>query len=62
MELYTGKERKNGISIGEKVVMELVNGLLDSGRTLYTDNLYTSVSLAKTLINRHTFGWYSTFQ
>ena len=31
-----------------------MDGLLDSGRTLYTDNWYTSVPLAKTLINRDT--------
>lgn len=34
--------------------MELMEGLLDSGRTLYTDNWYTSVSLSKRLIDRKT--------
>ncbi|XP_050298584.1 piggyBac transposable element-derived protein 4-like [Anthonomus grandis grandis] len=34
--------------------MELMEGLLDSGRTIYTDNWYTSVSLAKRLIDRKT--------
>lgn len=54
-KVYTGKEeRDDDTSVAEKVVQELMNGLLDSGRTLYTDNWYTSVSLSKKLIQRDT--------
>lgn len=53
-KIYTGKERADNISVSEKVVMELMEGLLDCGRTLYTDNWYTSVSLAETLLRRRT--------
>lgn len=53
-KVYTGKEKADGVLVSEKVVMELLNGLLDNGRTLYTDNWYTSVSLARTLVNRQT--------
>ncbi|KAK9692981.1 Transposase IS4 [Popillia japonica] len=34
--------------------MSLMSGLLDTGRTLYTDNYYTSVSLASQLLQRQT--------
>lgn len=53
-KVYTGKEKIDGVSVSEKVVMELMEGVLDSGRTLYTDNWYTSVSLSKSLIDRKT--------
>lgn len=53
-KVYTGKEKTDDMAVSEKVVIELMNGLLDSGRTLYTDNWYTSVSLSKTLLDRKT--------
>ncbi|XP_050307489.1 piggyBac transposable element-derived protein 4-like [Anthonomus grandis grandis] len=53
-KVYTGREKSSEFAVSEKVVMELMEGLLDSGRTLYTDNWYTSVSLAKRLIDRKT--------
>ncbi|XP_050301576.1 piggyBac transposable element-derived protein 4-like [Anthonomus grandis grandis] len=53
-KVYTGREKSSEFAVSEKVVMELMEGLLDSGRTLYTDNYYTSVSLAKRLIDRKT--------
>lgn len=53
-KVYTGKEKVADMSVAEKVVTGLMEGLLDSGRTLYTDNWYTSVALSKTLIRRNT--------
>ncbi|XP_050300132.1 piggyBac transposable element-derived protein 4-like [Anthonomus grandis grandis] len=53
-KVYTGREKSSEFVVSEKVVMELMEGLLDRGRTLYTDNWYTSVSLAKRLIDRKT--------
>lgn len=53
-KVYTGKERVQEISVSEKIVKELMNGLLDTGRTLYTDNWYTSVSLSENLIQWQT--------
>ncbi|KAG5883366.1 hypothetical protein JTB14_022931 [Gonioctena quinquepunctata] len=43
---FTGNE---GLGIGETVVLALTEGLLDEGRTLYTDNFYTSTHLVGTL-------------
>ena len=40
--------------LSERVVLQLCDGLLDSKRTLYTDNFYTSVSLARKLLRRKT--------
>jgi len=34
--------------------MELAEDYLDKGRTMYTDNWYTSVTLANQLLNRST--------
>ncbi|XP_050303751.1 piggyBac transposable element-derived protein 4-like [Anthonomus grandis grandis] len=53
-KVYTVREKSSEFAVSEKVVMELMEGLLDSGCTLYTDNWYTSVSLAKRLIDRKT--------
>ncbi|KAJ8926142.1 hypothetical protein NQ314_021517 [Rhamnusium bicolor] len=52
MKIYCGKESENdGVSIADKVVQALINYLLDSGRTLFTDNWY-SVGLARKLATR----------
>ncbi|KAG5878168.1 hypothetical protein JTB14_026069 [Gonioctena quinquepunctata] len=54
-QLYTGRteeQRPAGLGIGETVVLALTEGLLDEGRTLYTDNLYTSCPLAKILLTK----------
>ena len=55
MDIYAGKslQPRTG-SVAEDVVMKLMDGLLDRGRTLYTDNWYTSVVLAKKLLQRKT--------
>uniref|UniRef100_A0A0N5BIH7 DDE_Tnp_1_7 domain-containing protein n=1 Tax=Strongyloides papillosus TaxID=174720 RepID=A0A0N5BIH7_STREA len=41
-------------SIAEDVVLKLLNDLLGHSRTLYTDNWYISVLLARTLIKNKT--------
>lgn len=46
-KVYTGKEKVDETSVSEKIVIELFRELLDKGRTLYTDNWYTSVTLAQ---------------
>lgn len=51
--VYCGKE-KGKSSVATKVVMSLMSSLLDKGRTLCTDNWYTSVALAHELLKRKT--------
>ncbi|KAG5886405.1 hypothetical protein JTB14_030764 [Gonioctena quinquepunctata] len=56
-QIYTGRteeQRPAGLGIGETVVLALTEGLLDEGRTLYTDNFYTSCPLAKILLTKST--------
>ncbi|KAJ8926349.1 hypothetical protein NQ314_021295 [Rhamnusium bicolor] len=49
------KESENdGVLVADKLILELMNNLLDSGRTLFTDNWYTSVGLARRLTTRGT--------
>nr|CAH7728944.1 unnamed protein product [Callosobruchus chinensis] len=48
------QDGKTQTGLGERVVMYLCEGLLGEGRTLYTDNFYTSITLAQTLLNRNT--------
>lgn len=51
-EIYSGREVNTVTatgSVGEKIVMKLTNSLLNAGRTLYTDNFYTSCVLARVL-------------
>ncbi|KIH62942.1 hypothetical protein ANCDUO_06765, partial [Ancylostoma duodenale] len=53
--VYAGKQLQKRIaSVSEEVVMALMEGLLDSGRVLFTDNYYTSIPLAEALIMRKT--------
>ena len=54
IEVYTGKDDTRTGSVAESVVMKLSEGLLDSWRTLYVDNWYSSVSLAETMLSRST--------
>lgn len=50
VKLYGGKSTRPGTtSVATDVVMKLMAPLLNSGRTLVTDNFYTSVSLAHEL-------------
>lgn len=52
--VYCGKSRDREVEVSEKTVMSLTEGLFDEGRTLYTDNYYTSVPLALRLRRRKT--------
>ena len=55
MSIYAGKQPQPRIgSVADDVVMRLMEGLLNHGRTLYTDNWYTSVVLAKKLFQQKT--------
>lgn len=55
MLLYSGKNFQDvSQGLGEKVVMELCDKYLDAGRTVVTDNYYTSVPLAIKLLDRNT--------
>ena len=54
LKVYAGKEASQDSSVGERVVLHLVDNYLDNGRDLYTDNFYTCIPLAKKLIARHT--------
>nr|CAH7766694.1 unnamed protein product [Callosobruchus chinensis] len=49
IKIYGGKEQPTSKSLASRVVMELMHPLLNTGRTLYTDNFYTSVDLAHEL-------------
>lgn len=54
-KIYSGKEQdQRATNLSAKVVLELVEPYLDFGRTVYTDNWYTSVPLAETLGERST--------
>lgn len=52
LQVYTGATQNKELGLGERVVLELCEGLYNEGRTLYTDNFYTSVSLARKLLNK----------
>ncbi|KAJ8975404.1 hypothetical protein NQ317_001944 [Molorchus minor] len=54
MKLYAGKERDPNISVPTKTVMFLAEKLLNAGRTIITDNYYTSLELANQLLNQKT--------
>lgn len=53
--VYCGKSKNENMSVPSKIVLDLLGNLLDKGRTVYTDNWYTSVSLATELLKRHTY-------
>ncbi|CAH1996558.1 unnamed protein product [Acanthoscelides obtectus] len=55
LKVYSGKEdNPTSQSVASRVVLELMEPLLDCGRLLCTDNFYTSVSLAHELLDRKT--------
>ncbi|XP_074039982.1 piggyBac transposable element-derived protein 4 [Leptinotarsa decemlineata] len=55
MSIYCGQsETNNSLSCSEQVVLDLMEPLLNAGRTLYVDNYYTSVNLANLLLERKT--------
>ncbi|CAH2236811.1 jg8567 [Pararge aegeria aegeria] len=52
--VYEGKKTTPGQNLSKDVVMNLSEKYLDAGRSIVTDNFYTSVDLAKSLLNRST--------
>src|SRR6218665_340959 len=53
--VYCGKlDPLGGMGHAETVVMKLMENLLDAGHSLYVDNFYTSVHLAKELLRQKT--------
>lgn len=54
VKVYGGKEQPSEKSLASRVVMELMQPLLNTGRTLFTDNFYTSVELAHELNRNNT--------
>ena len=54
LDIYCGNDCGKLGNASANVVMNLMKDLLDAGRTLYTDNYYTSVSLAAQLLERKT--------
>lgn len=54
IKIYGGKEKEPGKQVASSVVLELMKPILGAGRTLYTDNYYTSVDLAHKLFVKNT--------
>lgn len=54
LSVYCGKEGDNQEPVPTRVVKNLLADLLDKGYILYTDNYYTSVSLAHKLLAQNT--------
>jgi len=52
--IYAGKEAVQGLEVSTKIVLELTHEYLNFGRTIYTDNKYTSVNLAHKLLEQNT--------
>lgn len=52
--VYSGQDKVEGQSSSANVVFNLSNNLLNEGRTIYTDNYYTSVDLAQKLLEKKT--------
>ncbi|KAE9523006.1 hypothetical protein AGLY_016637 [Aphis glycines] len=53
-KIYASKEADKVQSVSTKVVLEMAEDYLDMGRTMYTDNWYSSYGLAIELLNRKT--------
>ena len=54
VKVYAGKEERCYSDLATSVVMQLMDPYLDAGRTLSTDNFYTSIPLARELLKRKT--------
>lgn len=54
INVYAGKENDQVNTTPANVVMSLCSGLLNKGHTLYTDNWYTSIDLARDLLKNET--------
>lgn len=53
-KIYAGKESVVGQRVSTKIVTEMADEYLDMGRTMYTDNWYSSYDLATELLKRST--------
>ncbi|CAJ0588726.1 unnamed protein product [Cylicocyclus nassatus] len=60
IKVYAGKDPKRKTSVAESVVLELMDGFLMQGRCLCTDNWYTSLQLAHSLLKMKTDMVYDT--
>jgi len=54
VNVYAGKNQVNGKDLACRVVLELSNPFLNAGRTIVTDNFYTSLPLANELLKNNT--------
>lgn len=54
LKIYAGKQRDPSGAVPTNVVMNLAEKLLDAGRTIVTDNYYSSIELANKLLDRRT--------
>jgi len=50
--IYGGKQSIKGESLTETIVSDLCENYLNEGRTIVTDNFYTSVPLAEKLLSK----------
>jgi len=59
METCIGKEPNVGreVNLGEKVVLDLLEGIDAVGRNVTCDNFFTSLSLARKLLERTLLSW-----
>ncbi|XP_065195736.1 piggyBac transposable element-derived protein 4-like [Sycon ciliatum] len=53
-EVFTG-QMENAGGLAHDTVLRLMDGVLDKGHVLFTDNFYTSSNLAQSLLDRHTY-------
>lgn len=54
IEVYAGKSQTDGRGLGCRVDVDLSSIYLNSGRTIITDNFYTSLNLANELLEKKT--------
>ncbi|KAE9523001.1 hypothetical protein AGLY_016632 [Aphis glycines] len=54
VNVYAGKNQVNGKGLACRVVLKLSNPFLNAGRTIVTDNFYTSLPLANELLDKNT--------
>jgi len=54
LQVYAGKNQVDGKGLALRVVMELSRPYLNVGRTVVTDNFYTSMPLARELLKNNT--------
>lgn len=52
--IYEGKQSIKGESLSETIVSDLCENYLNEGRTIVTDNFYTSVPLAEKMLSKNT--------